>query len=133
MASPDIATQATWQINCSQGNKRILRMKSWDISDNASVEAVLEVGSDFPVGFKDVPGAKTLSLEIRERKGVRREIDYHALRDDKEMFGLTKQVVGGIRTQYPQCRVSKIDEGGSDDAGEIMYTVEIIALRERAL
>ncbi|MGN6103733.1 MAG: hypothetical protein ACTHU0_01385 [Kofleriaceae bacterium] len=131
----DTATNATWQINStSEGNKRIRRMTSWEVSDGASVEAFSECGpSDSPVGFVDVPGAKTISFEIRELKTPKREIRWERLKVLKEVFSLTKQIVGGSRVQYPECRVSKIDESGAADQGYVQYTVEIIALRDQPM
>lgn len=130
----DIATQATWQIDsASQGNKRIRRMKSWDIADGSSVEAVGEVGSPKMVAFKKIPGALTFNFEIRERKGAKMEVDWFYLKDSEEVHAYTKQIVGGRRTHYPEGMVSKIDEGGADDAGEIMYTVEVVVLEAKRL
>jgi hypothetical protein len=129
----DIASQATWQINSSsQGNKKLLRVQSWDVGDEGSVEAVLECGSTVPVGFEVKPGALTISFEIKETKGTRREVNWEKLRNDREVIGLTKQVKGGLRTQYPECMVSKIDYNGEAE-GALMYTVEIVALEQKAL
>ena len=129
----DIASQATWQINsASQGNKKLLRVQSWDISDDGSVEAVLECGSTVPVGFEIKPGAFTVSFEVKETKGTKREVNYEKLRDTREVFGLTKQVKGGLRTQYPQVMVSKIDYSGEAE-GKLTYTVEMVALEQKGM
>jgi hypothetical protein len=131
----DIASQATWQINCSAragGNKRIRRMKDWAIADDASKEAVPEVGSVNPVGFKRTPGAKKITFNMRQRKGAKPEIDWWYLSASDEVISLTKQIVGGRRVQYPECEVSQVTENG-DDQGEIMFTVEVIALREEVM
>ena len=129
----DIASQATWQINsASQGNKKLLRVQSWDISDDGSVEAVLECGSTVPVGFEIKPGAFTVSFEVKETKGTKREVNYEKLRDTREVFGLTKQVKCGLRTQYPQVMVSKIDYSGEAE-GKLTYTVEMVALEQKGM
>jgi hypothetical protein len=126
----DIATGATWQINCSAragGNKRIRRAQSVEVSDGGSVTAVPEVGPGEMVGFMDAPGAHTITLSMRQTKGATPEIDWLYLKTAKEVFSLTRQVIGGPRTQYPECRVSNISPSDNDQ-GEITYTVEIIAL-----
>lgn len=131
----DIASQATWQINSSAragGNKRLLRLTSWEVSDESSKEAVNEVGSSNPVGFKRTPGAKTITLEFRQTKGAKPDVDWDYLAESDEVFSLTKQVRGGRRTQYPEVEVSKVDYSG-DDEGEITYSVELIALRQVAM
>lgn len=129
----DIATQATWQINSSsQGNKKLLRVQSYEVSDGGSVEAVGEVGSAKMVGFRRTPGAKTITFEISETKGPRREVNWEKLLADEEVVSLTKQVKGGLRTQYPECMVSKIDYSGDVD-GQHSYTVELVALEQKAL
>lgn len=131
----DIATVATWQINCSSragGNKRIRRMKDWNYADGASKETVGEVGSTEHVGFMRKPGGKTITFNIRERKGAKPEIDWEYLADSDEVFSLTKQIRGGRRTQYPECQVSKVDDQGEEE-GEIMYSVEIVVLTRKAM
>lgn len=126
----DIATGATWQISCSAragGNKRILRMTSAEVSDGATVEAVPEVGPGEMVGFMDSPGAHEITFNMRERKQAKPEIDWLYLKQSKEVFSLTRQVIGGARTQYPECRVQSISPSDTAE-GEITYTVSIIAL-----
>lgn len=133
--SSDIATGATWQINCSAragGTKRIRRMTKADVSDEGSVEAVPEVGPGEMVGFMDKPGAIKITLAIRERKGARPEIDWHYLHESKEEFDMTRQVISGPRRQFLPARVSSISDS-DDDQGAISYTVDIVALRSKAL
>lgn len=133
MPTPDIATQATWSINStSQGNKKIRRMKTAGVTSNASVDAVTEMGSSVPVGFEVKPGAFMVSLNIKETKGIRPEVDWYKLDETKETFALTRQVLGGRRMQYPICMVSKVDEEGDAD-GKHEYTVEIVALERKRL
>jgi hypothetical protein len=129
----DVASVATWSIDStSQGNKKLLRVQSWDVGSDGAVEAVLECGSSIPVGFDIKPGAHTISFEIKETKDAQREVSWERLDETKEVFGLTKQVKGGLRTQYPECMVSKIDFNGEAE-GKLMYTVEIIALTRKAM
>lgn len=131
--SNDVASQAVWNINSiTQGNKKLLRVQSYEVSDDSSVEAVGEVGSARMVAFAKKPGALMITFEIRETKTAKREISWERLRDLEEVFGLTKQVKGGLRTQYPECMVSKIDYSGDSD-GTHSYTVEICALEQKAL
>jgi hypothetical protein len=135
VAINDIASQATWQANTSAragGNKRLLRLVSWEVSDESSKEAVNEVGSSNPIGFKRTPGAKMITLEFRQTKTAQPDIDWDYLAESDEVISLTKQVRGGRRTQYPEVQVSKVDYTG-DNEGEITYTVECIALRQVAM
>lgn len=130
MGSP-VASQARVWINCSQGNVRLKRCKDSKVADGASVEAVNALGEDDPVGAIDKPGAKTISLSIYQEQGTP-ELDYHALKDAREWFSVTRAIVNGKREQFPMCRVSKIDT--DDDAeGSHMYSVEIIALTRKPL
>jgi hypothetical protein len=129
----DLASQARWTINSSvAGNKQLKRVQSYDVSDDSSVEAQPEVGSESPVGFLRKPGALMISFEITETKGVRREIDWERLKLLDNTFSLTKQVKGGQRTQFPECKVSKIDYTG-DAEGKHSYTVEIVALSQKPM
>lgn len=127
-----IATQARWTLNsASQGNVRLRRVSDYKISDGASTEAVNAVGEDDPVGFRDKPGAKTITFTVHAEQGDP-EVDYYALKIAKEQFSLTKALVLGKRVQYPVCRVSKAEPTG-DDEGKHTFDVEIIALREKPL
>lgn len=129
----DVASQAVWSINsASQGNKRIRRMKDWDVGNDASVEAQNEVGSREPTAFVEKPGPRTITFNIRETKGSRPEIDWDALESSREVFSLTRQFVGGRRTQWPECMVSKVSSSGDDESSN-MYSVEILALSQRRM
>lgn len=131
--SDDLASQARWQINSrTAGNKQLKRVQSYEVSDDSSTEAQPEVGSESPVGFVDKPGALSITFEISETKGIKREVDWERLKALREVFSLTKQVKGGLRTQYPECKVSKIDYSG-DAEGKHSYTVEIVALTQKAM
>lgn len=130
MAGP-VATQARVLINSSQGNTRLKRCKDSKVADGASVDGALAVGEDDPVGFVDKPGVKTITLSIYQEQGTP-EVDYHALKDSREVFEVVRAIVNGKREQFPMCRVSKIDT--DDDAeGSHMYSVEIIALSRKPL
>lgn len=127
-----LGTQATWTIDSiSQGNVRLRRVKSSKTNDGSSTTAENAVGEDDPVGFKDKPGPKTITLEVYEEQGTA-ECNWQLLKDTKEVFSLTKQIVGGRRVQYPVCRVSKIDPD-NDNEGSHMLAVEIVALKEKTL
>ena len=126
----DIATRAVWNINCSPragGSKQLRRMVDASVEGGGSVEAVNEVGGAEPVGFTITPGPKTITLNFRERKGAKPEVDWDYLDVSKEVFSLTRQVVGGRRTQFAECMVSSKSDEDSDQ-GEITYTVEIVGL-----
>lgn len=131
----DIATGATWQINCSAragGNKRIRRVESAEVSDERNVTAVSEVGPGEMVGFQVEPGSIGVTFNIRETIGAKAEIDWYYLRDSGEEFSLTRQVVRGRRRQLPVCMVANISESDSDK-GEIKYTVQIVALDRKSM
>lgn len=127
-----LGTQATWTLDSiSQGNVRLRRIKESKTSDGSSTTAENAVGEDDPVGFKDKPGPKTITLEVYEEQGAA-ECNWQLLKDTKEVFSLTKQIVGGRRVQYPVCRVSKIDPSNDSDGGQ-MFSVEVVALKEKTL
>ena len=132
MAGP-IGTQARITVDSPlDGSVRLKRCKDSKIADGASVEGANAVGEDDPVGFVDKPGVKTITLSVYEEQGVKPEVDYHALKDGKIVFSMTRAIVGGRSEQYPTCRVSKIDK--DDDAeGSHMISVEIIALTRKPL
>jgi len=127
-----VATQARVTVSsASQGNVRLRRCKSSKVSDGAKTQAVTAMGEDDPVGFIDSPGAQTISLEVYQEQG-RPEIDYYRLKATREFFSMTREIVGGLRYQYPACRVSTV-EPDDDDEGKHMLSVEIIALSQKPL
>jgi hypothetical protein len=135
VAALNYASSASWFLNAGPpvGNKRIRAMESFDEGEEGSVETRTEVGpSKNAAGFVTIPGGKTISFEIRETKGVQPEIDWDYLKDNEITFGLTKQIIGGKRCQYAECRVSTITPTG-DNGAELMFTVEIVALAKEGL
>ena len=106
-------------------------MQKYDVKDGAKVEAVNEVGSDVPVGFKISPGAKTLTFDFKVPKG-KLVPDWDFMKSGRELVTRTKQGVGGIRTQYLPCMISTVDPTG-DTEGEHTFSVEVIALEEKPL
>ena len=128
-----IVSQARWSINAPSpiGNKPLRRMKDYSISDESEVEAVNEVGSEDPVGFKDKPGAKTITFNEHIPDG-KPEVDWYQLKRGRVVFSLTQQYVGGERVQYYPCRVATIGKSG-DDEGQHMREVKILALKEQPL
>lgn len=128
----EIATQSVWSINSrSQGSKQLKMLKSYDVSDESSVETRNAVGSNRPVGFVDKPGGVSIGFEYYSER-PKPEVDWRYLRDSKEVFPLTRQIVGGRRIQYPECRVSKVSPKG-DEEGEHMESVEIVSFGEARL
>jgi hypothetical protein len=128
----DIASQSIWSINsASQGSKTLTRLKDYDVSDESSVETRNAVGFNDPVGFVDKPGGFTITFEYFAEK-PKPEVDWARIKTLKETFSLTQQVIGGARTQYPKCRVSKVSPKG-DNEGEHMVSVEIVALGAKTL
>lgn len=135
MADGDVAAGATWQINCSAragGAKRIRRAMSVTVDDQSEVTAVGEVGPGEMVGFTDVPGAQILTFEMRETKGKKREIDWEYLKASKEEVSFTRQVIGGIRTQFSPARIATVSPSDTE-GNENTYTVTAVALKARPL
>lgn len=126
------ATQARISIrSTSQGAKRLKRVSDSKVTDGSSTDTVNAVGEDEPIGFTRKPGNRAISLTVYEEQG-QPEVDWRALRTSQEEFSITREIVGGNRTQYPVCRVSKVDPS-SDADGKHMLDVEIIALGEKPL
>ncbi len=133
MALLENATKVTWQINSrSQGNKRLRRLEKYDTGDESETMATNEVGSEIPTGFTRKPGPIPIEFEFRQTKGAKPDCDWVKLRDTGEIFSLTRQVGGGIRTQYPSVKVSTYTETGDKD-GEHTYKVTLVALESRAM
>lgn len=127
-----LATQVRLTISsASQGNKRLRACKSSKVSDGAKTTAVTALGEDDPIGYADAPGAKTIALSVYQEQGTP-EVDYDTLKITKEVFTLTRAIVGGKRYQFTGCRVSSV-EPDDDNEGSHMLSVEIVALRMRPL
>jgi hypothetical protein len=128
----DISSQSIWSINSvTQGAKQLTRLRSYDVTDDAGVETRNAVGQDRPIGFVDKPGGASITFEYYSER-PKPEIDWRKLRDSKELFSLTQQIVGGERLQYPVCRVSKLNPSG-DEEGEHMLSIEIVTLGDKRL
>jgi hypothetical protein len=128
-----IVSQARWTINAPVpvGNKPLRRLKDYSISDESDLEAVNEVGSEDPVGFRDKPGARVVTFNEHVPQG-RPEVDWFALKRGKVPFSLTQQYVGGDRVQFFPCRVAQVGKSG-DDEGSHMREIKIVALKEERL
>lgn len=128
----NLATQARVSIaSVTQGNKRLRRCKDSKVSRGGSTETQTAMGEDFPVGFIRKPGGDTISLSILQEQG-KPEVDWEALEDSQEIFSLTREIVGGLRTQYPFCVVSKV-EPEDDDSGKHMFNVDVVTLQRKRL
>src|SRR5262245_8207866 len=120
----DISSQSVWSINSvTQGAKQLTRLRSYDVSDESGVETRNAVGQNKPIGFVDKPGGATISFEYFSER-PKPEVDWRKLKDTKELFSLTQQIVGGERFQYPVCRVSTLSPSGDSD-GEHMLKIDI--------
>jgi len=128
----EIASQSVWSINSvTQGAKQLRRLRNYDVSDESSVETRNAVGIDGPIGFVDKPGGRAISFEYYSER-PKPEVDWRRLKELREIFSLTQQIVGGERIQYPQCRVSTVAPSG-DEEGEHMLAVEIVTLGDKRL
>lgn len=107
----------------SQGNKKLVRVKTFTPKDDRDVEIVTAIGVDTGAGFRDKPGGGEVQLEVYREMG-KPEVDYEYVQDVKEIFALTRQDVGGRRFQYQGCRVAKIEDA-SDNEGSHMKSVTV--------
>jgi hypothetical protein len=116
-------------INCTLGNKQLVKVKDSKWGDDSKVETVNAQGvTDGAAGFKESPGGCPIDFTVYGETGTE-EIDYWALKQSKEEFALTRQIVGGRRLLYRPCRVSDISDA-DDDAGSVMRTVKIVCLKQ---
>lgn len=129
--SNDLATKSRWRIKCSQGNKRLRRVKDAKVSDGRKSEAQNALGENAPIGTVDSPGPRNITFSVYQEVGDP-EIDYDALCTSKEWFTLEQELVGGKEWQFIPCKVVKCDDD-SDADGKNMLSVEIIALDKKPL
>ncbi|HWU91606.1 MAG TPA: hypothetical protein VN253_30270 [Kofleriaceae bacterium] len=135
MAALEYASSASWFINAPApiGNKRLRAVEKYDEDDESSVETRVEVGPSLDaVGFVEIPGGKKITFDIRETKGAKPEVDYEYIKANGLAVTLTKQIIGGRRTQYTPCRLSMIKPTG-DNKGEHTFSVEFVALGKKVL
>lgn len=123
---------APWFINSeSQGNRPLRGLQEAGVEDGSSVEAVNEIGSEFPIGTITKPGAQTLNLAEKVMEGEP-DVDWNELRDSRERFSMTRQYRNGQRVQFLDCTVSTVNESG-DSEGDNTREITIISLRRKAL
>lgn len=127
----DLGTRTRLRIKCSQGNKRLRRVKDVKVAHGAGLDAQNALGEDAPIGWVDKPGPRTLTLSVYDEVG-NPEIDYDLLWATKEQFVVEAEVVGGQEWQFIPCRVAKVDRDADAD-GKVMKTVEIVALDMKPL
>ncbi len=122
------ASQSRWTISSpSQGNKRLRRVQSSQVSSDAKREAVTAQGEDRPIGTVFSPGADTISFTVYAEQGTP-EVDYLKLFTSGEYFTLTREIVGGKRFQYVDCQVAGRPNPSDDNQGSHTFTVEILAM-----
>jgi hypothetical protein len=127
----DLGTRARWRIKCSQGNKRLRRVKDAKVNHGAGLEAPNALGEDAPIGFVDKPGPRTITFSVYEEVGDP-EIDWDLLFATKEKFVMEQEIVGGLEWQFLPCRVAKVDKDEDAD-GKNMKSVEVLALDMKPL
>lgn len=112
----------------TQGHKTLEYCKSSKVADGQSREPKNALGGfGRPVGTVRKPGALTITLDVFAQQGTP-EVDWWALQDSGEVFGIFREIVGGRETHYPQVQVSKVDEDDDGDNADHMITVELLAL-----
>lgn len=125
----NVASVAKIFINCSLGNKQLLKVKSAKYGDDSKTELVNAVGVvDGAAGFKKTAGGVPIDLEVYGETGTE-EIDWPKLKSTDEEFAITRQIVGGRRLLYRPCRVSDVSDS-DDDGGSVMRTVKIQCLKQ---
>jgi hypothetical protein len=129
----DIASQSRWKIaSSSQGNKRLRRVQSSQVSSDAKREAQTAQGEDEIVGTTFSPGAITISFTAYVEKGTP-EVDYKTLFDSGEYFTLDREIVGGKSYQYVDCQVSTFPNVSGDNSGAHTFQVSILCRAELPL
>jgi hypothetical protein len=123
------ASQSRWEISSpTQGNKRLRRVQSSQVSSDAKREAVTAQGEDDPIGTVFSPGAKNISLTVYTEQGTP-EVDWDALFRSGEYFRLTRRIVGGKSFQYVDCQVSTDPNPDDDNQGKHTFSVSVLAMR----
>lgn len=127
------ASQSRWSIASStQGNKKLRRAQSSQVSSDAKREAQTAQGEDIPIGTTFTPGAITISLTVFIEQGTP-EVDYTKLFYSGEYFTLTREIVLGKSYQYVDCQVASFPNISGDNQGGHTFQVDILAMQELPL
>lgn len=127
------ASQSRWEISSStQGNKRLRRVQSSDVSSDAKREMQLAQGEDIPIGSTFTPGGITVSFTVFVEQGTP-EVDYTSMFYSGEYFTLTRNIVLGKSYQYVDCQVSTFPNVSGDQSGGHTFKVDVIATQELPL
>jgi hypothetical protein len=120
----DIASRARWFINSlTAQNKFLSKLKTASETDDGDLEHAFNSANEV-AGEIETPGAGALEISYYEEAGAP-EVNWRRLKDSREYFSLTRQIVGGTRTQYTNCRVANVASEDDDEGGH-MLTVKVI-------
>jgi hypothetical protein len=115
----DLASRARWTINSLLAqNKKLSKLKTAKETDDADLEHAFNTASEV-AGEIEKPGAGSLDIEYYEENGTP-EVNWQKLKDSREYFTLTRQVIGGRRVQYGNCRVANITAEDDDEGGHML-------------
>lgn len=129
----DPVSQSRWSIaSTTQGNKKLRRVQSSQVSSDAKREAQTAQGEDIPIGTTFTPGAITISFTVYLEKG-KPEVNYTPMLYSGEYFTLTREIVGGKSYQYVDCQVASFPNISGDNQGGHTFQVDILAMQELPL
>lgn len=116
----DIASRARWTINSlTAQNKQLTKLKTAKETDDRDLEHAFNTAGEV-AGEVEKPGAGALELEYYEESGGTPEVNWRKLQEAREYFSLTRQVVGGVRVQYGNCRVANVTSEDDDEGGHML-------------
>jgi hypothetical protein len=125
MANNQNADGAKFIINGqTPGNKVLRKVKSVKETDSRDAEHVYNTFDKKPTGVARKPGGGELELEVYEEKGTP-EVDWEKLQALGEFFSITREVIGGRRTQFVDCTVANV-AASSDDSHQPMMAVKVL-------
>jgi hypothetical protein len=124
VAETNVASRARWTINSRiAGNKPLTMLKSAKETDEADLEHVFNTAGEV-IGELEKFGAGAFDIEYFQEVGAP-EVNWRKLKDAKEYFSLTQQIVGGERWQFNMARVANV-AGESDNESGQMLSVKLI-------
>jgi hypothetical protein len=132
MANNQNADGAKFIINGqTPGNKVLRKVKSVKETDARDGEHTYNTFEKRPNGVTRKPGGGELELEVFEEKGTP-EVDWEKLQGLGEFFTITREVIGGRRTQFLECTVVNV-AASADDSHQPMMTVKVLWSERKAL
>lgn len=117
--------------SADQGKKLITGVQNFKITDESTLEPVLDVTSRRPIGETEKKGAIMIAIEFKPR--VVPDFDFERAKRTRERFTIVFAYGGGPkkgeRWQYSG-KVSKYDAPGVDNQGSASASADILVLGE---